>query len=81
MKPRMRARRRDLNAMPFGCGVSASTSRRRGPRARPANRSGVVALEADGTIPAAGWTIGLDGAVDWIDANARADALAFVDRG
>jgi hypothetical protein len=28
---------------------------------KPANRSGVVALESDGHIVAAGWTIGLDG--------------------
>src|SRR4051794_38442286 len=38
-----------------------------GSLAKPANRSGVVALEPDGRIGAAGWTIGLDETVDWIE--------------
>ena len=47
---------------------------------RPANRSGVVALEADGSISAAGWTIGLDDTLAWIEREgAGEDALAFVD--
>jgi predicted RNase H-like nuclease len=50
-----------------------------GSHAKPANRSGVVALERDGRIVAAGWTIGLDETVDWIEANAVTDTLLFVD--
>ena len=50
-----------------------------GSQARPANRSGVVALEPDGQIIGAGWTIGLDEAVAWIEATAAADTLLFVD--
>jgi predicted RNase H-like nuclease len=46
----------------------------------PANPSGVVALEADGTIAAAGWTIGLDATIDWIIAEAASrDVMLFVD--
>jgi hypothetical protein len=33
-----------------------------GSESRPANRSGVVALESSGAIVGAGWTIGLDAA-------------------
>jgi predicted RNase H-like nuclease len=46
---------------------------------KPANRSGVVALESDGGIADAGWTIGIDDTLRWIDAHAHADTLLFVD--
>lgn len=50
-----------------------------GSHMKPANRSGVVALDPDGRISSAGWTIGLDETVDWIEANTVADTLLFVD--
>jgi predicted RNase H-like nuclease len=50
-----------------------------GSEARPANHSGVVALEASGTISHAGWTIGLTTTIDWIQQHATADTLLFVD--
>ena len=50
-----------------------------GSLAKPANRSGVVALEPNGRIVAAGWTIGLDQTVEWIEAHAATDTLLFVD--
>jgi predicted RNase H-like nuclease len=50
-----------------------------GTDARQANQSGVVALDADGVILAAGWTIGLDDTLSWVADNANADALLFVD--
>ncbi|MDA0170538.1 DUF429 domain-containing protein [Solirubrobacter taibaiensis] len=50
-----------------------------GSQTKPANRSGVVALEPDGRITAAGWTVGLDETVEWIEANAAAHTLLFVD--
>jgi len=47
---------------------------------RPANRSGVVALERDGTISQAGWTIGLPDTIEWIERIAATDdVLLFVD--
>jgi hypothetical protein len=46
---------------------------------KPANRSGVVALEPDGTIVDAGWTIGIDQTLLWIDQQSHDDALLFVD--
>lgn len=46
---------------------------------KPANRSGVVALELDGRVSNAGWTIGLDETIDWIEAHAVEDTLLFVD--
>jgi predicted RNase H-like nuclease len=50
-----------------------------GSQARPANRSGVVALEPDGRISDAGWTLGLRETIEWIEANAVVDTLLFVD--
>ncbi len=51
-----------------------------GSEQRPANRSGVVALEPDGTISDAGWTIGLPDTLDWIERVAGSeDVLLFVD--
>lgn len=50
-----------------------------GSLAKPANRSGVVALEPNGRVVAAGWTIGLDQTVEWIEAHAATDTLLFVD--
>lgn len=46
---------------------------------KPANRSGVVALERTGQIVDASWTIGLDDTVDWIEAHSSFDSLLFVD--
>ena len=50
-----------------------------GSEAKPANRSGVVALEPDGAISDAGWTISLEATIDWIQQYAADDALLFVD--
>jgi len=50
-----------------------------GSEAKPANRSGVVALEPSGTISDAGWTIGLEATIDWIQQHANDDTLLFVD--
>lgn len=50
-----------------------------GSQTKPPNRSGVVALAPDGRIVSAGWTIGLDGAREWIETNAEEDTLVFVD--
>jgi predicted RNase H-like nuclease len=46
---------------------------------KPANRSGVVTLDEDGSITDAGWTIGLDATVAWIETQAQADTMLFVD--
>jgi predicted RNase H-like nuclease len=43
------------------------------------NETGAVALEADGTIVAAGWTVGVDDTVRWANANAETDTVLFVD--
>lgn len=47
---------------------------------RPANRTGVVALDDDGRVLDAGWTVGVTATADWI-ASAACDGpcLAFVD--
>jgi len=50
-----------------------------GSEAKPATRSGVVTLESSGTIADAGWTIGLDATIDWIQQHAADDTLLFVD--
>lgn len=51
-----------------------------GSEQRPANRSGVVALERDGTISDAGCTIGLPDTFEWIErAAGTEDVLLFVD--
>jgi predicted RNase H-like nuclease len=50
-----------------------------GSDARPANRSGVVALEPDGAISDAGWTVGLDSTLTWIETHTLKDTLLFVD--
>lgn len=50
-----------------------------GSDAKPANRSGVAAMEADGTIVDAGWTIGVDETLTWIERVSTADTLLFVD--
>lgn len=52
---------------------------REGTADRPANRSGVVALEPSGEIIGAGWTIGLDSTVEWIEQFAIDDCLLFID--
>lgn len=46
---------------------------------KPANRSGVVALDANGVIADAGWTIGLVDTFEWIDRQSDDDTLLFVD--
>ena len=43
------------------------------------NETGVVALDEDGSIAAAGWTAGVQATVDWIAAHATADTSVFVD--
>ncbi|HEV2771570.1 MAG TPA: DUF429 domain-containing protein [Thermoleophilaceae bacterium] len=50
-----------------------------GSQARPASRSGVVALDPDGRIVNAGWTLGLAETIEWVEANALEDTLVFVD--
>jgi predicted RNase H-like nuclease len=46
---------------------------------KAANETGVAALERDGNVLDAGWTIGLGATVDWIDKCAEDDTLLFVD--
>lgn len=43
------------------------------------NETGVVALDPDGTVAAAGWTNGVEGTAAWIEAHAGSDAVVFVD--
>jgi len=43
------------------------------------NETGVVAVEFDGTVVAAGWTRGLDETLAWIEANAQDDTFAMID--
>lgn len=50
-----------------------------GSDARPANRSGLVALQPSGEITAAGWTIGLPATIEWIERNAQENTALFVD--
>jgi hypothetical protein len=49
-----------------------------GSQFRPANRSGVVALESSGGIVDARWTTGLDATLDWIGRLSEGDTLLFV---
>jgi predicted RNase H-like nuclease len=44
-----------------------------------ANETGVVALDEDGTVLAAGWTAGVGATIAWLEANAREAAIAFID--
>jgi predicted RNase H-like nuclease len=46
---------------------------------RVASDSGVVALSQRGKVVAAGWTVGIDETLDWIDDVADTDTLLFVD--
>jgi predicted RNase H-like nuclease len=46
---------------------------------KPANGSGVVALEANGRISDAGWTIGLAETLEWIARASGDDTSLFVD--
>ncbi len=50
-----------------------------GSEAKPANKSGVVALDVSGAIADAGWTVGLDETLAWIADHGGEDALLFVD--
>jgi hypothetical protein len=50
-----------------------------GGAAKPANQSGIAALEPGGVIAGAGWTVGLDETVDWILRHAAPETLLFVD--
>lgn len=43
------------------------------------NESGVVALDPDGTIADAGWTVGVEQAAAWANEHAAEDTLLFVD--
>src|SRR4051812_14623828 len=43
------------------------------------NQTGVVAVEHDGTVVDAGWTRGLNETLEWIAANAGAEAFAMID--
>lgn len=46
---------------------------------RPPNETGVVALDLDGTVTAAGWTCELDETVAWVRDAAGDDCVLFVD--
>ena len=50
-----------------------------GSEGRPANETGVVALEPSGEIVAAGWTVGLDQTFEWIAKWASDETSAFID--
>lgn len=50
-----------------------------GSGARLANESGVIAVESDGTVIDAGWTVGLDDTIAWIESHVRDDVLLIVD--
>jgi len=50
-----------------------------GSAGKPANETGVVALESSGKIVAAGWTVGLEETFEWIERWAGEEASAFVD--
>ena len=47
--------------------------------AKVVNETGVVALDPDGSIAAAGWTSGVEATVSWIEHLAGPDTVAFVD--
>lgn len=47
--------------------------------AKQANRSGVVALDPRGRVLDAGWTVGIDETVSWVEGQRDEDALLFVD--
>jgi len=48
-------------------------------RGRSANASGVVALDPSGDVVDAGWTVGLDQTIDWIEGSSTEDCTLFVD--
>jgi predicted RNase H-like nuclease len=50
-----------------------------GSEAKPANDSGVVALDQSGEVVDAGWTSGLASTQAWIEEFAQADTLLFID--
>jgi predicted RNase H-like nuclease len=50
-----------------------------GSKAKPANDSGVVALDPSGEVVDAGWTSGLTPTQAWIEKFAQADTLLFID--
>ena len=47
--------------------------------ARRAADTGVVALEESGKIVDAGWTVGIDATIEWVERWAETDTLLFVD--
>jgi predicted RNase H-like nuclease len=50
-----------------------------GSASKLANESGVVALEEDGSVLDAGWTVGVDATVAWIETRSTADTIVFID--
>lgn len=44
-----------------------------------ARETGVAALESDGRVSAAEWTVGVAGTIAWLEQHAGGEALAFVD--
>ena len=46
---------------------------------RPANETGVVAVDVDGLIIDAGWTVGIDETTEWMLAHAADDTIAMID--
>ena len=44
-----------------------------------ANESGIVMLKPNGDVDTAGWTVGIDETISWLDCHAPTNALAFVD--
>lgn len=49
------------------------------PDGHPANATGVACLDTSGRILDAGWTVGVEGTVEWIDRHGSVDSLVFVD--
>jgi len=47
--------------------------------AKRANESGVVAVDEQGQILDAGWTVGVDETVEWLNEHSGPDALAMID--
>lgn len=73
--PHRSRRQRLAELRVLGIDLAWATNKRSG----VSNETGVVAVERDGTVVDAGWTRGLDETLDWMEANAGAEAFAMVD--
>jgi len=47
--------------------------------AAPANETGVIAVDPDGSVVDAGWTVGIDETIAWMLAHGAVDTLAMID--